>query len=302
VAVLTAQNASHELEVVIEFGELASQHAPGGHPVFRAIEKAREWLSWLEEYGPTAAPILAPGSRVYGDIAGAIDAVQAAVATLRDDGSQTTVWRVGHRALALDRRRRGRAPPRPGRGEAPDVMIPLISEAPTMGGCNVEGCPGYGSLIPSWVTPGNIRDEEDSIDAAVRTLDADITATGSVALVAAWRAFRAGWDEFYAGEGGVTGWFGRFLSSSSLEKALDYRKQLEAWRARYMQEGGNPSGPGLVPKPKPDTSSADMVRYAAIAAVALGAVYVVSQTGILRGLGGALSPAPRTNPRRRRRR
>jgi hypothetical protein len=92
VAQMTPAEAIHQLEVVIEFGELASQNAPGGHPVFEAIETARQWLSWLQEYGPAAAPILSPGSRIYTDITQAIEAVHAAVATLRDDGSGSTAW------------------------------------------------------------------------------------------------------------------------------------------------------------------------------------------------------------------
>jgi hypothetical protein len=171
------------------------------------------------------------------------------------------------------------------------MMIPLIASMPTMGACTAEGCPD------GWITPGDTRAEQDNVNEAVQSLDADMTASASVGLLTAWRQFRASWDSFYADQGGVTGWLGRFLSASNYEKTLDYRKQLQSWRAKFMGEGGQPNGPGLVEKPAPKPGGlSDLAKYAMITAVALGAVYVVSETGLLRKL------VPRTNPRRRRRR
>jgi hypothetical protein len=172
------------------------------------------------------------------------------------------------------------------------TMIPLISGQPaTMGACTAEGCPD------GWITPGDTRAEEDSVNSAVLQLDADMRASASVSLLQAWTVFRAEWGAWYASQGGLFGWLSRFATATPYEKALDYRRQLTAWRGKYMAEGGSPSGPGLVDKPPPAKSEVtSALRWAAIAAIALGAVYVVSQTGIARGL------VPRTNGRRRRRR
>jgi len=177
------------------------------------------------------------------------------------------------------------------------MMIPLIAGPPTMGACTAEGCPS------GWITPGATRAKEDEVNAAVQTLDGDIRAQGSVSLLQAWTSFKAGWDSFYGGEGGVTGWLGRFMSATSYETALDYQRQLTAWRGRFQAEGGSPSGPDLVPPPPPGESTiATALRWGAIIAAVGAGVYVLS---MLRGPGSALAGlVPRTNPggRRRRRR
>lgn len=166
------------------------------------------------------------------------------------------------------------------------MMIPLIA-GPGMGGILEE-------IIPKWVTPGAARDEQESVNTAVASLDSDVRASmAPVAFKVSWEAFRAEWAAFFDDQGGVMGWLDRFATARAYEKTLDYRKQLEAWRARFMEAGGAPSGPGLVPKPKTDESASQALKYVAITAVALGAVYVVSKLGVLGSL------VPRTNPRRR---
>lgn len=169
------------------------------------------------------------------------------------------------------------------------MMIPLIACPPV---------PGMNGWWPEWVTPGDTRSEEDSVNTAVMGLDADIRASMVPLLFKTqWESFRAEWAAFYADQGGIGGWLDRFATGRAYSKTQDYRKQLDAWRGKYMQVGGSTSGPGLVPPPD-DGNPTDALRYVAIIAVALGAVYVASKTGILSGL----TSAPRTNPRRRRRR
>jgi hypothetical protein len=172
------------------------------------------------------------------------------------------------------------------------MMIPLIAGPPTMGACTAEGCPS------GWITPGDTRAEEDNVNEAVQQLDSDMRAAASVSLLQAWALFKTEWDGFYAGQGGLFGWLDRFATATGYEKTLDYRKQLESWRGRYMQEGGNPSGPGLVSRPPPAPDAiGTYLRWGAIIAAVGGGIYLLS---IFRGPLTAL--VSRTNPGRRRRR
>jgi hypothetical protein len=163
--------------------------------------------------------------------------------------------------------------------------------------------PSFGSLTdPYWVTPGDTRAEEDSVNTAVQTLDDDITASPGTptAFVQAWGGWKAEWDGFYKDQGGVVGWFGRFLTGSPYSKTLDYREQLKSWRAKFEALGGQASGPGLVDKPvSPPSDLANIIKWATIAAVVLGGFYVLHTTGVLGGVRGLFTPA-RANPRRRR--
>lgn len=178
------------------------------------------------------------------------------------------------------------------------MMIPLFMGMGEQQPCRCPGGASMGDFVESWwITPGQTREEEDNVNGAVRQLDADIQAsTVPLSFVNAWAIFKADWDAFYGDQGGATGWMSRFLTGQPYAKTLDYRKQLESWRARFEQQGGLSTGPGLVPKPVSNSQLPDTFRYIAITAGILGAVYVVSKTGLLSGL------VPRTNPRRRRRR
>jgi hypothetical protein len=89
---LTPAEATAQLEAAIEHGDALGQYAPGGHPLFAAIEQARSVLSWLEEYGPAAAPVLHPGTRIYADVREAIDGIAAAEGTLRVGGDASFSW------------------------------------------------------------------------------------------------------------------------------------------------------------------------------------------------------------------
>jgi len=126
-----------------------------------------------------------------------------------------------------------------------------------------------------WTTPGEMRAEQENVDAAVQNLDRDIRASGAPsAFVQAWSRWKATWDQFYADQGGVLGWFGRFATSGPMQKTLDYRGQLEDWRVRFLQLGGLSSSPGL-PKPPPNPFE-NTARYVAIAAGALGGLWLLS--------------------------
>lgn len=163
------------------------------------------------------------------------------------------------------------------------TMVPLIA--------------GMGDPLFRWYTPGDQRSEEDTVNAAVGELDADIMASTAAPpdFKTQWRAFVADWAQFYSSQGGVTGWLSRFMTAGGHDQTEDYRRQLETWRAKYLTYGGTTSSPGLPPVPTDSGGVSQTFKWVAITAVALGSVYLVSKLSVL-------LPAPRTNPRRRRRR
>ncbi len=89
---LTPEQASSQLEAAIEHGEAMSQYAPGGHPLFGAIEQARKVLSFVEENSSFIAPVLHAGTRAWSDITEAIDGIAAAEGTLRVGGDASFDW------------------------------------------------------------------------------------------------------------------------------------------------------------------------------------------------------------------
>jgi hypothetical protein len=93
-ATLTATSAIASVISAIEFGEIAAQHAPGGHPLFTAIENARETVAWLED-NAGIIPVIADGTNVHAKVDQAIEEINAAAATLRNDPDQplpATIW------------------------------------------------------------------------------------------------------------------------------------------------------------------------------------------------------------------
>jgi hypothetical protein len=93
-ASITATQAIAQLQAAIEFGNIAIQQAPGGHPLFTAIAQAQEALDWVEE-NIAILPLIADGSHIHVQIDEAIEAINAAAATLRNDSGQplpATIW------------------------------------------------------------------------------------------------------------------------------------------------------------------------------------------------------------------
>lgn len=89
---LTVDQAVSQLEAAIDHGEAMSQHAPGGHPLFAALDQARQVLSWLEENGPAAAPVFAPGTRIYESVTAALYDILEAEGTMRVPADATFDW------------------------------------------------------------------------------------------------------------------------------------------------------------------------------------------------------------------
>jgi hypothetical protein len=93
-ATITATQAIASLRAAIEFGELAVQHAPGGHPLYAAIAVAQETADWVQE-NLAILPLIGDGSRTKTQIDQAIEGINAAAATLRNDPDQplpVTIW------------------------------------------------------------------------------------------------------------------------------------------------------------------------------------------------------------------
>jgi hypothetical protein len=80
---VTAADLTSQVQAAIDVGDLYTQQAPGGHPIFAALDKAREVLAWLQESGPLMASGV--GSNVQQYAQGAIDGVYAALALIRND-------------------------------------------------------------------------------------------------------------------------------------------------------------------------------------------------------------------------
>lgn len=94
-AALNVATAIHDLRMAIEFGQLASQQAPGGHPLFAAVERAQEALDSLEENtGIIPDPIL-DGTALHRKYDEVYNGIYQASGTLRVDPSQpppATIW------------------------------------------------------------------------------------------------------------------------------------------------------------------------------------------------------------------
>jgi hypothetical protein len=84
------------------------------------------------------------------------------------------------------------------------------------------------------VTPGEILAEMDSVDAAVRQLDAEV---GAVPVTAAfkqgWDAFAAEWRKFYDAHKGLAD----RLWTEIYRQTLAYRRRVEEWFAAFAREG-----------------------------------------------------------------
>jgi hypothetical protein len=89
---LSPDQAVAQLEAAIEHGEAMSQYAPGGHPLFEAIDQARKVLSFVEENASFIGPVLHAGTRAFADVTGAIDGIASAEGTLRVGGDASFDW------------------------------------------------------------------------------------------------------------------------------------------------------------------------------------------------------------------
>ena len=91
---VTAASAVASLQAAIELGELQLQNAPGGHPIFAAVEHARDVLEQLEDNAAIMPP-LDEKSRTMQTVSQAINAITVAGSNLLTDPDKplpVTVW------------------------------------------------------------------------------------------------------------------------------------------------------------------------------------------------------------------
>jgi hypothetical protein len=80
-----AADAERQLQAAIDLGQLTAQHAPDGHPIFAALERAQADLESVQDEEAAIGPALVPGTRTYTEIDQAIDGVFQASADVRND-------------------------------------------------------------------------------------------------------------------------------------------------------------------------------------------------------------------------
>lgn len=80
-----ATDAERQLQAAIDLGDLTAQHAPDGHPIFAALERARADLASVQDEESAIGPALVPGTRTYSEVSAAIDGVFQAAADVRND-------------------------------------------------------------------------------------------------------------------------------------------------------------------------------------------------------------------------
>jgi hypothetical protein len=101
------------------------------------------------------------------------------------------------------------------------------------------------------VTPGEILDQMNTVDALARQLDVDIAAAPVRAeFKAGWAGFLAEWRKFYEEHKGFTG----RIWNSVYNDTLAYRRRFEDWSAAYAREawqsrGAGPAGSAGPPAP-----------------------------------------------------
>jgi hypothetical protein len=80
-----AADAERQLQAAIDLGDLTAQHAPAGHPIYAALDRARSDLESVQDEEAAIGPALIPGTRTYTEISDAIDGIYQASADVRND-------------------------------------------------------------------------------------------------------------------------------------------------------------------------------------------------------------------------
>lgn len=95
----TAAELVDQVDGAIEVAELTAQHAPGGHPVFAALENAREVRDWLNDNGALMASGIGTNVRTY--VQGALDRLYEAAGDVRNDPSAPPPLAIWPQARSL---------------------------------------------------------------------------------------------------------------------------------------------------------------------------------------------------------
>jgi len=140
-------------------------------------------------------------------------------------------------------------------------------------------------------TNGEMNSLSADFDAAFAGADSD---SPESAAHNAFNSFYNEWREFADN----LGWWAK-MSGSTVSQCQSFRLRAADWRKKLVALGGSPSTPELQDLPTDQPSPwASTLKWVAGAAVAIAAIYGVSQVV---GVTRAIVPL-RSNPRRRRRR
>jgi hypothetical protein len=130
------------------------------------------------------------------------------------------------------------------------------------------------------VSPGAIKHEMETVDAAVRQLDAEVRPSlVALEFVKAWDAFLSEWRRFFADH---QRWVDR-LYDATYFKTLEFRRRLSTWREAFIKAGGKPHAPAL---PGQAVTAFPWERLAVVvggATVVVGILSLVSSIADTRG-------------------
>ena len=145
--------------------------------------------------------------------------------------------------------------------------------------------------------PSDIKALASQTDTEIVSLASDYDRAGTDSdTLAAFNTFYNEWVDYHADLGVFS-----YLSGGTVGTLQEYRLRASQWRDKLLSTGAQVSSPAPKGLPDPSTASpwASSLRWVAGAAIAVAAVYGISQVvGIVR----TVAPTPlRANPRRRRR-
>ncbi|HZE50660.1 MAG TPA: hypothetical protein VE074_13915 [Jatrophihabitantaceae bacterium] len=89
---LTLRQAGDQVQMAIDFGTIAAQQAPAGHPIYAALDDAREAKAWIEDKIPWFSADGPALPTVSARVDQAVAAVYDAAATLRTPSDVPTTY------------------------------------------------------------------------------------------------------------------------------------------------------------------------------------------------------------------
>jgi hypothetical protein len=89
---LTLQQAAAQVQDALDFGTLAAQQAPAGHPIYDAIDNARDALDWINEQIPMFKDDGPALPNVTNTVNQVVSGIYDAAATLRTSSDVPTTF------------------------------------------------------------------------------------------------------------------------------------------------------------------------------------------------------------------
>jgi hypothetical protein len=89
---LNLKQAAAKVQDAIDFGSIAAQQAPAGHPIYDALDNARDALSWINGQIPMFSDDGPALPRVTDTVNQAVSGIYDAAATLRTSSDVPTTF------------------------------------------------------------------------------------------------------------------------------------------------------------------------------------------------------------------